>query len=89
VESVKPSYTHLGGLRDIHAFRRYLSERQINIPCDTTLITDSSSPLGKPINIGGIKVGNRIAAQPIKGWDATGQGRQTLIPTNHTLLSIR
>ena len=73
----QPSYTHLGGLRDIESFRRYLIERQINIPCDNTLITDSSSPLAQPIDIGGTKVGNRIAAQPMEGWDGTSEGRPT------------
>ena len=57
--------------------RRYLIERQINIPCDNTLITDSSSPLAQPIDIGGTKVGNRIAAQPMEGWDGTREGRPT------------
>ncbi|HEY9501255.1 MAG TPA: hypothetical protein VIR01_06505, partial [Pyrinomonadaceae bacterium] len=73
----EPSYIHLGGLRDIESFRRYLIERQINIPCDNTLITDSSSPLAQPIDIGGTKVGNRIAAQPMEGWDGTREGRPT------------
>jgi NADPH2 dehydrogenase len=73
----QPSYTHLGGLRDIESFRRHLAERQINIPCDDTLISGSSSPLARPIDIGGIKIGNRIAAQPMEGWDGTAEGRPT------------
>jgi NADPH2 dehydrogenase len=72
-----PSYTHLGGLRDIESFRRYLTEHQINIPCDNTLISGGSSPLLQPIDIGGTKVGNRIAAQPMEGWDGTAEGRPT------------
>ena len=73
----EPSYTHLGGLRDIESFRRYLAKRQINIPCDSTLIADRTSPLAQPLDIGDIKVGNRIAAQPMEGWDGTGEGRPT------------
>ena len=73
----QPSYTHLGGLRDVESFRRYLAQHQINIPCDDTLISDSTSPLAQPINIGGTKVGNRIAAQPMEGWDGTAEGRPT------------
>ena len=75
----QPSYTHLGGLRDIESFRRHLRQRQINIPCDNTLISGSSSPLAQPIDIGGIKVGNRIAAQPMEGWDGTAEGRPTAL----------
>ena len=74
---VQPSYKHLGGLRDVQSFQRYLAERQINIPCDDTLISGSSSPLAQPIDIGGKKVGNRIAAQPMEGWDGSADGRPT------------
>ena len=74
---MQPSYIHLGGLRDIESFRRYLAERQINIPCDNELISGATSPLAQPIDIGGMKVGNRIAAQPMEGWDGTAEGRPT------------
>jgi len=73
----QPLYTHLGGLRDVESFRRYLLERQINIPCDNQLISGRTSPLAQPIDIGGAKVGNRIAAQPMEGWDGTAEGRPT------------
>lgn len=71
------SYTHLGGLRDIESFQRYLAERQINIPCDNKLISGETSPLAQPLDIDGIKLGNRIAAQPMEGWDGTAEGRPT------------
>lgn len=73
----QPSYTHLGGLRDIESFRRYLTEHQINIPCDDKLISGSASPLAQPIDIDAVQVGNRIAAQPMEGWDGTAEGRPT------------
>src|SRR3569832_2289646 len=73
----EPSYTHLGGLRDIESFQRYLTERQINLPCDNKLISGETSPLAQPIDIGGTKIGNRIAAQPMEGWDSTTEGRPT------------
>jgi len=73
----QPSYTHLGGLRDIESFRRYLTEHQINIPCDDQLISGTASPLAQPIDIGGTTIGNRIAAQPMEGWDGTAHGRPT------------
>ena len=73
----QPSYTHLGGLRDIESFQRYLTERQINLPCDNKLISGETSPLAQPIDIGGTKIGNRIAAQPMEGWDGTAEGRPT------------
>jgi NADPH2 dehydrogenase len=73
----QPSYTHLGGLRDIESFRGYLAEHQINIPCDNTLISGRISPLAQWIDVGGATIGNRIAAQPMEGWDGTAEGRPT------------
>jgi 2,4-dienoyl-CoA reductase-like NADH-dependent reductase (Old Yellow Enzyme family) len=72
-----PSYTHLGGLRDVESFRRYLIEHRIDIPCDDELISGDTSPLAQPIHIGSTEVANRIAAQPMEGWDATANGRPT------------
>lgn len=73
----KPSYTHLGGLRDVENFQRYLAERRIEIPCDEKLIPGAASPLAQPIHVGNNKIGNRIAAHPMEGWDATSDGRPT------------
>lgn len=73
----KDSHIHVGGLRDVESFRRYLAEHQIDIPCDDELISGAASPLAQPICAGGIKVGNRIVAQPMEGWDGTGDGRPT------------
>ena len=72
-----PQYTHPGGLRDIESFRDYLVEHRIEIPCDDELISGEASPLAQPLNVAGTKVGNRIAAQPMEGWDGTLDGRPT------------
>ena len=74
---MQPPYLHLGGLRDIESFRRYLADRRINIPCDHKLNSGEASPLAQPIYIGSANAGNRIAAQPMEGWDGTDEGRPT------------
>ena len=73
----QPSYTHPGGLRDVESFRRYLAEHRIDIPCDEKFISGEGSPLAQPLYVGSTKVGNRIAAQPMEGWDGTSDGRPT------------
>ncbi len=73
----QPSYTHLGGLRDVESFRRYLTEQRIDIPCDYKLVSGDGSPSTQPLYVGNTKIGNRIAAQPMEGWDATANGRPT------------
>src|ERR1044072_543073 len=71
------SYTHLGGLRDVESFQRYLGEHQIDIPCDDKLTSGEASPLAQPLSAGDTKIGNRIVAQPMEGWDGTHDGRPT------------
>lgn len=71
------TFIHLGGLRDVESFRRYLAEHQIDIPCDEKLISGDVSPLAQPFDLGGTRVGNRIVAQPMEGWDGTADGRPT------------
>src|SRR5689334_2547165 len=71
------TYSHLGGLRDVESFRRYLAEHRIDIPCDDKLLSGAASPLAQPLYVGGTKVGNRIAAQPMEGWDGAADGRPT------------
>lgn len=68
---------HLGGFREVESFRRHLAERQIDIPCDGELIAGENSPLAQPIQSDSIRIGNRIAAQPMEGWDGTHDGRPT------------
>ena len=72
-----PSYKNPGGLRDVESFRRYLAENGIDIPCDDKLIAGEASPLAQPLYVSNTKVGNRIAAQPMEGWDGTADGRPT------------
>lgn len=73
----QPHYTHLGGLRDVESFRRYLTEHRIDIPCDDKLLSGQASPLAQPLYLGNTKVANRIAAHPMEGWDGTTEGRPT------------
>jgi NADPH2 dehydrogenase len=77
VNVAQSPYTHLGGLRDVRSFRRYLAERGIDIPCDDELLSGDASPLAQPIVRDDLNVGNRIAAQPMEGWDGTHDGRPT------------
>ena len=64
-------------MRDAGSFRNYLAEHRIDIPCDNELLSGDASPIAQPLNVGTAKVGNRIAAQPMEGWDGTSDGRPT------------
>ncbi len=70
-------FFHFGRARDVEAFRRYLKEHDIAIPCDQGLTAGDASPLAQPLEFYGFKIGNRFATQPMEGWDAASDGRPT------------
>lgn len=64
----------LGGLKDVGRFRDHLRNLEISIPCDDELAFGQQSPLQRPLIKGRLSVGNRIAVQPMEGWDGTAEG---------------
>ena len=49
----------------------------LDIPCDNGIATAATSPLAQPIanvQVNGKRIGNRIAIQPMEGWDGTTTG---------------
>jgi len=71
----------LGTVKDVTHFQRHLHSLQLNIPCDSKLIHGPDSPFRVPLARGEIKIGNRIAVQPMEGWDGTPDGN----PSEHTI----
>ncbi len=71
----------LGALKAVAQFEEYVKSSHLTIPCDTELLIGSASPLRTPIQRGAFKIGNRIAVQPMEGWDGTTDGN----PTENTL----
>jgi 2,4-dienoyl-CoA reductase-like NADH-dependent reductase (Old Yellow Enzyme family) len=78
---IRSSQLHIGGIRDVNTFRRYLRELGISIPCDSELHSGDRSPLTQPFSLGKIKIGNRFAVHPMEGWDGTAEGRPTELTT--------
>src|SRR6266850_1669445 len=71
----------LGTVKDVARFQNHAHSLGLTIPCDSELQTGSDSPLRWPLSRGGIKIGNRIAVQPMEGWDGTADGN----PGEHTI----
>jgi NADPH2 dehydrogenase len=74
-------FVRVGSLRDLAHFRQHLDTLRIEIPCDSELVHSADSPLAAPLARGGIRIGNRIAAQPMEGWDGTPNGN----PSENTI----
>jgi 2,4-dienoyl-CoA reductase-like NADH-dependent reductase (Old Yellow Enzyme family) len=76
-------YVKLPTLADAPAFRAHCRNLGVNLPCDDESLAAPESPLSRPVRPPGSDriLGNRIAVQPMEGWDGTLDGR----PTENTL----
>jgi 2,4-dienoyl-CoA reductase-like NADH-dependent reductase (Old Yellow Enzyme family) len=64
----------IGSLKDVEGFQDHLRALNLPIPCDPQIVTGDQSPLRWRLERGPFKIGNRIAVQPMEGWDATPDG---------------
>lgn len=76
----RPAFPRVATLKDAAAFRAHLSRSDIRLELDDELAPAGESPLGAPIDINGVRVGNRFCVLPMEGWDGTHDGQ----PTEHT-----
>ena len=70
----------LGTVKQVERFQAHVASMGIHIPCDAKLMTGKTSPLRSALKRGSVTVGNRIAVQPMEGWDGGADGN----PTVHT-----
>ena len=71
----------LGSVKDVQRFKDHLRSLGLHLPCDSELIAGAESPLRQPVERGGFKFENRIAVQPMEGWDGLPDGN----PSENTL----
>jgi 2,4-dienoyl-CoA reductase-like NADH-dependent reductase (Old Yellow Enzyme family) len=71
----------LGTLKDLGSFQAHLRALGLKIPCDPEISSGVESPLLAPLIRGPFEIGNRIAVQPMEGWDATPEG----MPSENTI----
>jgi 2,4-dienoyl-CoA reductase-like NADH-dependent reductase (Old Yellow Enzyme family) len=72
--------TRIPTLKTPADFRKYAASLELDIPCDDAIATAATSPLAQPVTqvqINGKCIGNRIAIQPMEGWDGTTTGGAT------------
>lgn len=75
------SILRVGSVKDVVRFQEHLRSLNLAIPCDSNLAVGPESPLRWPLVRGETTIGNRIAVQPMEGWDASADGN----PTESTL----
>ena len=64
----------LGAVKEVARFKDHVQTLGLEIPCDDELLSGPESPLRWPLSHGEIRIGNRIAVQPMEGWDGTADG---------------
>ncbi|MGH6738629.1 MAG: hypothetical protein ACREDY_06295, partial [Bradyrhizobium sp.] len=68
-------YPKAGSLDGVTGFRNYMQTLGIEMPCDDIVAQGPQSPLAAPIEIDGMKIGHRLAIQPMEGWDCERDGK--------------
>ncbi len=71
----------LGAVKEVERLKHHARSLGLNIPCDREVLAGTESPLRWPLERSGFKFGNRIAVQPMEGWDALADGN----PSEYTL----
>jgi hypothetical protein len=61
-------------------FLAYAQGIGVRLPFCETVQDGPASPLAAPLQLDGLRIGNRLAILPMEGWDNTTDGR----PTDHT-----
>jgi NADPH2 dehydrogenase len=64
----------LGSVKDVPRFQEHLRSLHVTMPCDPKILHGDESPLRWPLVRGHLKIRNRIAVQPMEGWDGTADG---------------
>jgi NADPH2 dehydrogenase len=78
---VAREYAKIPALADVEAFREHTRALGIELPCDDAVQRAPASPLARPLDVEGYRVGNRFCIQPMEGWDGTEDGR----PSDYTV----
>jgi NADPH2 dehydrogenase len=68
------SLVRIASLKNTGRFKEHARRLGINIPCDDDVQRGPESPLRQPLTRGRVKLINRIAVQPMEGWDGTADG---------------
>ena len=68
-------YPRVAALKTAAAFRAHLDRSRISLQFDDSLAGADESPLARPFEAGGVRVGNRFCILPMEGWDGTPDGQ--------------
>ena len=67
-------YPRVSSFKKTDDFRAHLAKVDAVMPCDDQIEGAPSSPLAQAFEVGGVRIGNRFAIQPMEGWDGNEAG---------------
>lgn len=67
-------YPRVASLKTPEDLRSHLARSGIRLAFDAELAPPASSPLARPLELDGVRVGNRFCILPMEGWDGTRDG---------------
>lgn len=70
----RAAFPRVAALKNAPALRAHLEKSGIRLAFDDTLDPPDASPLGAPIDVDGVRIGNRFCVLPMEGWDGTRDG---------------
>jgi NADPH2 dehydrogenase len=76
-----PGWPRVAALKTAEAFRAHLTRSKIRLEFDEVVESGPASPLAQPIEVGGVRVGNRFCILPMEGWDGTREGEPSDLTT--------
>ena len=74
-------FARVASLKTAAAFRAHLHKSGIDLPFDEELASPASSPFAVPMEVDGVRVGNRFCILPMEGWDGTPGGEPSDLTT--------
>ncbi len=67
-------WPRIASFRTPEALRAHLTKSRIGLEFDDALAPRDASPLARPLEADGVRVGNRFCILPMEGWDGTKDG---------------
>ncbi|MBV8767079.1 MAG: NADH:flavin oxidoreductase [Hyphomicrobiales bacterium] len=74
-------FPKLASFGSVAAFRAHLDALGLDMPCDDIVASGATCVFAAPIEVAGMKIGNRLALNPMEGWDGEPDGR----PSENTI----
>ena len=68
-------FPRVAALKTAAKFREHLTRSGIPLEFDDELLPAADSPLARPFERDGVRIGNRFCVLPMEGWDGTADGR--------------